>query len=265
MKKSIVDPKKEALIVRHSYLNSGSYDEKIYDQLPELAKYTNGRQPVNCLEGDLLQVRETGEPILTHEDWFSVSKDRYRALRQEKIACSLEEALCKARTYQIKHPDNRLVLCLEPKLTTDKETIERAMKLLKQYGFSEETAYFDSFYGNKLDRVAELNQESGSAFLRSYHMLLGNLGNLKLTFPFTPAKKGYDLVSTQYPTSFGKFNGPKIYGAVGSLKALEEVTKDPEVLGAYLRLREGGGLTGMLKMLSTSASNNNRKRGNHNK
>lgn len=261
-KKEVPIKEDEFMIVRHSYLNSGSYNEGIYDQLEEIAKYTNGRKPVNALEGDIIQVRETGEPILTHQSWLPVSQARYNLLRREKIACSLEEALAKARAYQEKHPESRLVLCLEPKLITDKATLEKAMEKLQEYGFQDST-YFDSFFANKLDQVEELNQQNNTQYPRSLH-LVGNIGKIALPFPI-PSKTGKDIITVPKATSLGNPQQPVIYGAVGSLDTLEQISRNPEVKGAYLRVKEGGGLKGMVKMLWNSATNRYNLRGNHNK
>jgi len=98
MKKLITS--KEFLAIRHSVLNGNTYDvEKLVKDTLKLKKYINGRKIVPCFEGDITQVKETGEIILTHHNFIPVSQKKYADLKNRKLATSLKEVLEKIITY----------------------------------------------------------------------------------------------------------------------------------------------------------------------
>lgn len=256
----IITQKSEILLIKHSVLNnlSNAYDiPKTVEYLQGFERYANGRKVVPCFEGDLTSVRETGEPVFTHKNFERPSQREFKKLRERKIASSLEETLGKVARFNEENPNQRLVLCLEPKIVTPRETIASAIKKLKEYGIKD--AYFDSFYGNKLDEVIEENESQGTSHACSLH-LMGNIGNTRFRIP-AGKQKDYDLLAVPYIMSFGKMDKPVIYGAVGSVEKLEELAEDSKVLGIYLKLKEGSGIKGAVRMLWNSLSNTKRFRG----
>jgi len=241
----------EFLAVHHSVLNGNTYNvSQLVEDTLSLGKYTNGRTMVPCFEGDILQVRETGEVVLTHQNFFQLSQDKYRDLKERKLAASLKEVLDKIATYSQKSDGQRVVLCFEPKGITSKATIDQTVSLLKEYGIKD--AYFDSFFGGKLDAVQEANNNNGTDYVRSLH-LIGNLfgGQLMMERP----REGYDIVTVPHTMSFGAVGEPVIYGAVGSTEILKIIAEQPHVYGAYVRLKEGAGLKGALVKLLNSVTN----------
>ena len=249
----------EFLAIRHSALNGNSYDVgKLVDNELKLEKYTNGRTVVPCFEGDLIQIRETGEVVLTHQNFFQLSKNRYRDLKDRKLAVSLNEVLDKFSIYKQKNKDQKVVLCFEPKAITEKSTIDETVRLLKLYGI--ENAYFDSFFGRKLDLVDNANQKYGTNYARSLH-LIGNVGREKIMM--TRSKKICDIVTLPYTLSVGEINEPIIYGAVGSTDILGKISESPNVQGAYVRLKEGAGVKGALVKLWNSVTNTEQLRQTH--
>lgn len=247
---AIVSPG-EFLAVRHSVLNGNTYDVgKLVEDTLKLEQHLNGRRAVPCFEGDILQVAETGEIVLTHQNFSSLSKVKYQALREQKIAASLLEVLDKIAAYKQKNPDQKVVLCFEPKYITDKKTIDEAVLALKEYGIQD--AYFDSFFGGKLDLVQQANLKYGTNYPRSLH-LIGNVGKRQLIM--TPAEQGHDVLTVPHAMSFGKVKEPVIYGAVGSTEILERIAEDPQTVGAYIRLKEGAGVKGALLKLWNSVTN----------
>ncbi|MBI2136542.1 hypothetical protein HYU06_05715 [Candidatus Woesearchaeota archaeon] len=248
----IIDPREEFLVVKHSHLNVADINlEKVIEQAVALERHTNGREVVVALEGDLVQL-ENGEPILTHQSWHQVSSEKYRKLRESKIALTLEEALAKVADYKQQNPHKRVVLCIELKPITTQQTIQKALSLIKQYGITD--VYFDSFFGNKLDLIQQENTVRGTNYQRSFH-LCGNVGNGKIWIPGYGPKQGYDVITVPKPVSIGKLDGPVIYGAVGSVEQLARLAEDPDTVGAYVRLREGSGLRGVATMLWNSMTN----------
>ncbi len=237
----------ELLIVRHSHLNS-RYDERIFDT-ENLVGYTNGRKPVNCLEGDIVQVEETKEPVLTHHNFGKLRLDKFRRLREEGLAFNLEESLERVRNIRDK-TGQKLVLCLELKTITQRETIQKALNGLREYGITD--FYFDSFFGNKLDQTHEVGSERDLTFPLSYH-LAGNVKGFK--FGVCSPKYGYDFITVPRAMSFGNPREPYVHGAVGSLNALRKLSEDPLALGAYLRLKEGAGLKSVVNMFWNSLTN----------
>jgi len=258
MSSQLVTPE-EFLAVRHSVLNGNTYDVgQLVDDTLGLEKHTNGKTVVPCFEGDILQVRETGEVVLTHQNFSQLSQHNYRDLKERKLAASLQEVLDKIATYRQGDGGQKIVLCFEPKSITSKATIDETVRLLKSYGI--EDAYFDSFFGGKLDLVAGANQEHETDYARSLH-LIGNVhrGKIMMTRP----REGYDVVTVPHTMSFGDVGEPVIYGAVGSTKILERISEKPHVQGACVRLKEGAGLKGALVKLWNSVTNTEKLRQTH--
>lgn len=250
-KELIVDPKKEFLVVRHRCLNVNSYyiEECVYQML-KLGKHTNGRAVVPCLEGDIIQVEQTGEIVLTHQSFIPLSQGKYRNLRELLLAAPLEEVLNKVAEYRQDNPNQRVVLCFEPKAITSDETISRVISELNRYGIKD--AYFDSFFGGKLDMVAAANRIHGTAYARSLHAI-GNVANAKMLM--TLPREGYDILTVPKVLSFGKLDEPVIYGAVSSAGKLEIAAGNPLVHGAYARFNENS-----QEMLWNSLTNRKRLR-----
>ena len=250
---------KEFLAVRHSVLNGNTYDiEKLVEDTLCLERYTPGRKVVPCFEGDLLQVRETGEAILTHQNFFPLSQERYRDLKERKLAASLKEVLDKIAAFRQKNSDQKVVLCFEPKSITREATIKETVRWLKEYGISQ--AYFDSFFGGKLDMVASANKDHETNYARSLH-LIGNLfaAHLMMDRP----REGYDLLTVPHALSLGEVGESVIYGAVGSTEILERVAENPQARGAYVRLEEGAGIRGAAIKLWNSVTNTEKLRRTH--
>ncbi|MBS3078705.1 hypothetical protein J4218_01155 [Candidatus Pacearchaeota archaeon] len=261
---NIIDTQKEFLVIRHGFLNSNGY---FIEELVENGRNLEGfidrgravrRKVVTCLEGDLIQVEETGEPVFTHQSFTRLGLDKFRRLKEDNIATSLSEVLDNYQGFKSKQPHEKLVLCIEPKLITSMNTLRKLFEQLAKRQIPD--VYFDSFYGNRLDDIHTLNQETGNVFDRSYHMLFGHLGPIGITFPVISPILGYDIVSTQYPISFGKLNFPTIYGAVGSLKKLQKCSEDSNALGAYVRFKERDGILGSTRMLIKSVLNTKKVR-----
>lgn len=249
----------EFLAVRHSVLNGNTYDVgQLVEDTLRLEKHINGRRVVPCFEGDILQVRETGEVVLTHQNFYQLSQEKYRNLKERKLAASLREVLDKVFRYRQKGGDQRIVLCFEPKSITSKATIDETVRLLKSYGI--EDAYFDSFFGKKLDLVTDANKEHKTNYARSLH-LIGNFckGKVMMTRP----REGYDVLTVPHTMSLGNVGEPVIYGAVGSTEILERIAAQPHVQGAYVRLKEGAGLKGALVKLWNSVTNTEKLRQTH--
>lgn len=251
---TIINPAQEFLIVRHSYLNGNNHNlAQSIEETLRLEKYTNGRTIVPCFEGDILAIEETGEVVLTHQNFLPLHADQYQHLHQQKLASSLDSVLEKVAQYQSHHPNQRVVLCLEAKAITSQETITKAMQKIQEYGIKE--VYFDSFFGSKLDDVNLANQTLQQSFPTSLH-LVGNLA--QIPFMLTEPKKGYDLITVPTPLSFGNLGKPVIYGAVNSPKILQQVAEDPLTIGAYVRFKEQNPLV----MLWNSFSNTPKLRQN---
>lgn len=239
------------VVVRHSILNGNAYsvDEHVEDML-KLEQHTNGRLVLPCFEGDLLQVEGTGEIVLTHRNFKPLVQKEFRDLRDQHIAASLDEALDKINNFHARNSEMPIVLCLELKAITSKATVYETVRRLHQDGIHH--AYFDSFFGRKLDEVAAANRKYGTAYGRSLH-LCGNIG--RLHFAVAPRPQRYDMLTVPKATSFGNPGEPVIYGAVGSRSVLGRIAERPDVIGAYVRLHEGAGVLGAAKMLMNSMSN----------
>ena len=248
---NLVDPEKEILIVRHSYLNGNSYDlGKVVDETLELRKHTSGKEIIPCLEGDIIQLEDTGEPVLTHRNFLRLRQEKFRDLRKTGRAATLTEALDRLDAYLQTSKDQRVVLCFEPKAITSHFTIEKTVEELRRRGIRD--AYFDSFFGGALDSVDEANLRHTGEYAKSLHAV-GNLGRWKITLP-KPAT-GYDVLTVPKKLSVGNPGVPVIYGAVGSTKLLAELAERPNTVGAYVRFKEGTGLWGTIKMAFNSVTN----------
>lgn len=252
-----INPQTEFLVVRHSYLNGNTYMlEQVIGETFSLEKHLNGRKAVLCLEGDVLQVEETGEVVLTHQNFQSLSQNTYQQLRKKQIAASLQEVLEKVHGYS----EQRIVLCFEPKAITKKKTIDATVQALARYGIAD--AYFDSFFGSKLDLVAAANKVYKTNYCRSLH-LSGNIRSVHFPpqwLPYFNPVEGYDIVTVPKKVSFGDVGEPVIYGAVGDVDALKRAAEQPDVYGAYVRLKEGKGIMGALTMFWNSLTNTQRYR-----
>ncbi|GEM_PF-3952746 len=258
MESLIVAPE-EFLAVRHSVLNGNTYDVgQLVEDTLELGQYTGSRKIVPCFEGDIIQVEETGEIVFTHQNFLQLSHVKYSDLKSRKLAASFKEVLDKIANYKQKNKDSRVVLCFEPKSITSAQTIERAVGSLKEYGLRD--VYFDSFFGGKLDAVANANLIHGTAYARSLH-LIGNRGSVQLMT--TRAQEGYEVLTVPHTMSFGAIDEPVIYGAVGSTDILRKIAEYPSVQGAYVRLKEGAGITGALVTLFNSITNTETLRRTH--
>lgn len=255
MQKSI-GGSEEFLIVRHSILNGNQYDiGKWAEDTLKLEKYTNGRKVVPCFEGDVLQVAETGEIVLTHQNFLRLSQQDYTFLREKKLAAPLEGVLEGVGDYKRRNGDQRIVLCFELKTITENETIDRVVKELKNAGLRD--VYFDSFFGGRLDVVKAANEKQETNYGRSLH-LIGNIGKCRAMT--TKPVDGYDILTVPYPTSFGDIGEPVIYGAVSSTDILRMIAENPKVIGAYLRLKEGMGIKGNIVKLFNSLTNTEKLR-----
>lgn len=255
---NIIHEPKEFLAVRHSVLNGNTYDVgELVDDTLKLGRYAPERHIVPCFEGDLIQVRETGEIVLTHQNLFPLSQAHYKKLKEEKIAASLREVLDKIAEYKARN-SQRVVLCFEPKHMTSTATIDETVRILKEYGITD--VYFDSFIGDKLDAVHDANLEHETAYGRSLH-LIGNIGSIQLMT--TEPKETSDICTVPYPMSFGELGQPVIYGAVGSPAVLERLAEQSNCVGVYVRLKEGAGIRGLVTKTWNSVTNTRRLRETH--
>jgi len=116
--------------------------------------------------------------------------------------------------------------------------------------------YFDSFNGNKLDEVSEINKQLGTNFEKSFHVI-GNV--YKTVLSLKKPKYGYDVLTVPFGMSFGKLDKQLINGAVNSRHKLNRIVKSDNVLGAYVRFREGNPLF----LLFNSIRNTKWFRGKH--
>ncbi len=230
---NIINPEKEFLVVRHSYLNGNALDlEDAVEKTLALEEHTAGREVVPGFEGDLLQVEETGEIVLTHRNFISLPEKRYQEFREKGIATSLDEALKRIAEYKQAYPDQRIVVCLEPKAITTDATLYQTVEDLKKCGFTNQEAYFDSFFGGKLDVVREANGSYGTNYPVSLHLAMNIFS--KQVNVIKPKEKP-DVVTIPTPMGFGHPQVPVIYGALGNLEKLKEMAQDPLVIGAYPR------------------------------
>ena len=157
----IITPE-EFLVVKHSFLdgNINHGDDILKRTIEDLISLEPivQRKVIPCFEGDLLTIKETGELILTHQNFSLPSQAKYQELNQLGIATSLREVLDTIQNYQ--HTNNqRMVLCFELKKPTSEIAIKETIKLLKEYRVSSQDVYFDSFFGKQIDLVKKANQE----------------------------------------------------------------------------------------------------------
>tara|TARA_Y100000310_G_scaffold345414_1_gene464724 strand:- start:3183 stop:3941 length:759 start_codon:yes stop_codon:yes gene_type:complete len=241
----LINPTNEILVVKHSYLNGNNLDiDKAVNETLKIQEFSGDRKVVPCFEGDL-PCQEGDEVLLTHQSWSKVLKDRAELLIEEGIAAKLEDVLQKVTEYKEKNPNQRIVICLEPKYLTRVNTIDQTMELLKKYGI--EDAYFDSFFGKQLETVLHYNKQKGTHFKRSLH-LIGNYGSLKIKMDMPKIEP--DIFTVPYPLSFKRLDKPVIYGAVSKPSQIEDSADQENVLGVYVRLKENP-----LKILLNSMKN----------
>lgn len=69
-----------------------------------------------------------------------------------------------------------------------------------------------------------------------------------------------DILTVPKTMSFFDVGKPLIYGAVGSTDLLERIAEDPQVRGAYVRIKEGSGIRGALTQLWNSVTNTEKLR-----
>ena len=220
-------------LVRHSALNTItriSLDAALKES-DDLFEGISDRQFVTFLEGDLVDVE--GEPWLNHSPFIGKRTRRYvESKYHEGMAVPLDEALGLVRQYKEQHPGSSLGICMELKAWPSASFTQRAIDQIRDYGFSGDELYFDSFFPHRLMQVRRM---AGGEFQCSYHAGL-NIGPLKIGLPFSFRQ---DIVTVPHKTSFGNPGCPIIYGAVGSREVFEEIVQDPDVVGAYPRFREG--------------------------
>ena len=246
------------LIVKHSVLNGNSYDigAHVEDAL-SYQKHLGDRKAVPCFEGDLLQVAGTGEVVLTHQNFVPLTQKRFRMLYGNGLAISLSEVLDRVGEYKQRNPDQKLVLCFEPKPITTDETLDETVKQLKEHNIQD--AYFDTFFAGRLSALGKAFSNHRLTLPRSLH-IIGNAGEAQLHLERTQPED-YDVVTVPSGMSFGFVGNDSIYGAVGSVDKLEWAAAHPEVRGAYVRLKEGSGVRGELTKLWNSVTNTRRLRG----
>ncbi len=239
----IVNPEKEILVVRHRILNNPNPNfEQEIESLSKLQEHTGQRKVVPVFEGDILETRWGKDVIMTHQTMISPSKRKFEALRKDGLAAYLNETIEKAAKYQ----ELGFVVCLEPKRNITPQGIERAIVALQTHNL--DRAYFDSFFGKKLDYVIETNKIIGTQYPTSYHVV-STFGSSYFAFAGMDNKP--DVITVPSAMAFGRFSGPIIYGAVGSTKKLERLAQIPNVIGVYARIKEKRSL----KMLLNSVRN----------
>lgn len=225
------------LVVQHDALNDPHLDlEKIMEDSLALGGYTSGRDIVPACEGDLFMLEETGELVLTHQNLGRVTKEIFKAKKGAGKAAYFNDVLEKY-TFCPKPSSPRL--CLELKLSTSPEAIAKVQSELAKVGIGAESAYFDSFFGNKLDLV-------GGTYAKSLH-LWANVGSLR--GEITAPEKGYDLLTVPRAMSFGEPTEPMVYGAVGSVREIEKAADNPFVLGVYPRIKKGSSVKMFLRSI----------------
>ncbi len=131
------------------------------------------------------------------------------------------------------------MLCLELKFPTLPEAIAKTHSELANAGMGEESVYFDSFFGEKLDLVSE-------KYAKSLHLWARfGLSQGRVTSP----KYGYDFITVPRAMAFGEPTEPTIYGAVGSVEEIEKAADNPLVLGVYPRIKEGSSVRMFLRSI----------------
>jgi len=249
----ILNSEDEFMVVRHSLLNGIGYSfEDAFSESLTLQNYVRSRKIVVCFEGDLHQIEETNEPVFTHRNSIKVDIATSLRFRKMGIIATLDEVIDSISLFKKKFSANRIVLCVELKQITRRDTIKKVMLKFKENNITE--AYFDSFYGDKLDEVSEINEEIETNFEKSFHVF-GSISNL--IFSLAKPKHGYDVLTVPMITSFGKPDRQLIYGTVNSKNKLRKIAKLNNVIGAYIRFREGNPLF----LLFNSVRNTERFRG----
>ncbi|HBV01304.1 MAG TPA: hypothetical protein DEF00_02835 [Candidatus Taylorbacteria bacterium] len=251
----IINSEKEFIVVRHSMLNGIGYSFK--DAIQEsltLQSYVGDKKIVVCFEGDLHQIQENGEIVFTHRNTIKVDIETSLRFREMGIIASLNEVIEAILSFKKELVDTRLIFCIELKQITWFSTIKATMIKLKENDITE--VYFDSFNGNKLDEVSEINKQLGTNFEKSFHVI-GNV--YKTVLSLKKPKYGYDVLTVPFGMSFGKLDKQLINGAVNSRHKLNRIVKSDNVLGAYVRFREGNPLF----LLFNSIRNTKWFRGKH--
>lgn len=221
----------EFLTLNHRALNDSRLNiESCVDESQELKNCLNGKEPVPCLEGDLVPVKETREVVLAHKGIFPLTRSEYEHLREAGLASPLNKALDKVADYRQK-TNQRVSVFLDLKPSTDEKTIQETLKQLQIRGLTD--VIFNSFDGRQLDKL----YDNGVKFPRSFNRF-GKLGRIKLYLPFQAPKRGYDFV-TQFVTYPRKADEPTLYGGITSKEKLKKVAEVPLAIGAGLRLKEG--------------------------
>ncbi len=229
MLNQIINPEKEFLIVRPCALNSPHPEfEQEAAIIAQLQEFTGQRKPVPVLEGDILEMKDSSDIILMHKSFMTPSKKKFKSLRDENYAAYLNEILEKVAAH-----NQDIVICLEPKRNITPQGIERTIVALQTHDIKR--AYFDSFFGKKLDDVVETNRRIGTQYPVSYHAI-ASFG--PVYFAFSGMDNKPDIVTVISPLSFFRYNGPVIYGAVGSIEKMTTLAQRPNVLGVYLRTKE---------------------------
>ena len=94
----------EFMLVSHDALNNPDLNlNKTVDDLAKLQKHLNGRKSVYCCEGDLYQIVETGEIVLTHKQMGKLTKKKFEQARASSKAAYLTEMLDKYDQFKIKN------------------------------------------------------------------------------------------------------------------------------------------------------------------
>lgn len=256
-------------IVNHSALNHLREEDelaRIVQSTADMQHHISGRVLSTTIEGDVVEVVETGEIVLTHKSWLPLHQKEYIALRKQKLAVSLTEVLDIVSNYKSR-TGQKVELCLELKAITSADTINKTILLLKRY--PDINAYFDSFFGHKLDEALSAMKDNNSdsdnkiSLPRSLH-LVGNIGHVKFmmtpptTYVYEP--RGYEIITVPFPMSIGHPGENVIFGAVGSLTQLQKLAEDLHVRGVYARFKEGPGITGGIWKIINSVTNDPRLR-----
>ena len=240
MTMNIINPQKEILIVKHRILNNSqlNFEQEIDKIYQELGHSVNGRQIVLCFEGDYMAPSWSNDVILVHGS-YAPSMDKFQDLREQGVAAYLAEVL-----ENVDKSDQRFYVCLEAKISTTAEATDKAVDSLKQAAV--EKAYFDSFFGGKLNHVHQANQLQRTSYPTSLH-LLAKIGGID----FAVSNGEHNVVTIPNAVAFfarGTPEKPIIYGAVGSKEKVKKIAEDPNALGAYWR----GDESSSVKMLINS-------------
>lgn len=236
----MINPQKELLVVKHRTLNNPETDfeqevDKVYSELGESVK---GRQIVPCFEGDYMIPSWSEDIVMVHGN-FAPSKNKFEQLRKEGFAAYLQEVLESFVKY-----NGEAVVCLEAKLGTKPDATYKAVRALQKAEI--ERAYFDSFFGRKLDVVLSANVDCKAAYSISLH-LLAKLGRIDISV----TNGEHNIITVPNAAAFFAKGTPKkpiIYGAVGTKDRVKKVAEDPNTLGVYWR----GGEASSVKMLWNS-------------